>query len=282
MIHTEVEAMRQALVIRNYAPKTIRTYCSVLYTFLTDLNMPLEEISIQRIQDWQYRLVHEGISWTRFNQMVCSVRFYLTKVRMLDLDIRHIPFQRREQKLPRVISREDLRKLLVSSSIRPRDHAIVSLLYSTGLRLGELVHLQLGDIDSNNRLIHVRRGKGAKARQVQLAGQVLEILRNYWRACKVKPRTWLFPGMTADRPLDTSTIQRLLGRLSTRSGLAYPVTPHMFRHSFATHLLEDKADLRTIQALMGHSHIQTTGRYLQVATHHIQSVVNPLDRLLTP
>lgn len=154
----------------------------------------------------------------------------------------------------------------------------MATLYSTGLRISELVELTISDIDSKNMLLHVRQGKGGKDRLVQLSVELLGILRGYYRSCYVKPDKWLFPGRGNDK-MHTSTVQRYIHRLAEKAGIDKKITPHTFRHSFATHLLEDGTDLRTIQALLGHADIQTTEKYLHIAAHHIRTVRNPLDSL---
>jgi len=276
----ELEAMRRALVIRNYAAKTVSTYVSVLGRYLSQLDKPVEAVAAADIQQWQYTLVNrDKVSWSLFNQMVCALRFYFQRVRHCDWDVTHIPYQRRRKKLPTVLTREEVARLLDQARGKPKHYAIVATLYSTGLRLGELVRLTVSDIDSKAMLVHVRQGKGGKDRQVQLSPQLLVILRDYWRSARVKPRTWLFPGISAENPLDPSGIQRIVSALSTRAGIGKPVSPHTLRHSFATHLLEDHTDLRTIQSLLGHSQITTTQVYLHIAAHHLQNVRNPLDRL---
>jgi integrase/recombinase XerD len=276
----ELEAMRKALVIRNYATKTVNTYVSVLKRYLDQLDKPVEDVTPADIQEWQYFLTnHEKVSWSLFNQMVCALRFYFQKVRNCEWPVEHIPFQRRRRRLPSVLSREEVARLLDAARRNPKHHAILATLYSTGLRLGELVKLQIPDIDSKTMLVHVLQGKGGKDRQVQLSPQLLAILRDYYRSCLVKPKTWLFPGAKSDYPLDPSGIQRMVAALSKKAGIDKPVSPHTLRHCFATHLLEDRTDLRTIQSMLGHSNIQTTEVYLHVAAHHLQTVRNPLDHL---
>jgi site-specific recombinase XerD len=277
----ELEAMRKALVIRNYAAKTVSTYVAVLGRYLAQLDKPIDRVTPADIQAWQFTLVNrDKISWSLFNQMVCSLRFYFQKVRLCEWDVKHIPYQRRRQKLPVVLSREEVVRLLDQAAAKnPKHHAILATLYSTGLRLGELVRLQITDIDSKQMLLQVRAGKGGKDRQVQLSPQLLAILRLYYRSCRVKPQTWLFPGPSAENHLDPSGIQRTVTRLAKGAQIGKAVTPHTLRHSFATHLLEDHTDLRTIQALLGHSQITTTEVYLHIAAHHLQKVRNPLDHL---
>jgi len=276
----ELEAMRKALVIRNYAAKTVSTYVSVLGRYLGQLDRPVEAVTPADIQQWQYTLVNrDKVSWSLFNQMVCALRFYFQTVRRCGWDVTHIPYQRRRKKLPTVLSREEVVWLLDQARGKPKRYAIVATLYSTGLRLGELVKLRISDIDSKAMILHVRQGKGGKDRQVQLSPQLLRVLRDYWRSAQVKPKSWLFPGVNIDNPLDPSGIQRMVSSLSKRAGIDKPVSPHTLRHSFATHLLEDRTDLRTIQSLLGHSQITTTEVYLHIAAHHLQTVRNPLDHL---
>lgn len=275
----ELEAMRKAMVIRNYAEKTTATYVAVLKKYLAQLDKPIDTVTPKDIQDWQYHLVHtENVSWSHFNQMVCALRFYFQKVKNVDWPVKHIPFQRTRKTLPTVLNKQEVSQLLSHSRKKPKHYAIVATLYSTGLRISELVELTISDIDSKNMLLHVRQGKGGKDRLVQLSVELLDILRDYYRSCHVKPDKWLFPGRGNDR-MHTSTVQRYIHRLAEKAGIDKKITPHTFRHSFATHLLEDGTDLRTIQALLGHADIQTTEKYLHIAAHHIRTVRNPLDSL---
>lgn len=275
----QLEAMRKALVIRNYAAKTVTTYVSVLSRYLGQLDKPIAEVGPADIQAWQYVLVSRKVSWTLFNQMVCALRFYFQKVRSCIWSVEHIPFQRRRRRLPTILSKEEVARLLDAARGHPKRLAILATLYSTGLRVGELVRLRVSDIDSKAMLVHVHQGKGGKDRQVQLSVQLLATLREYYRSCLDKPKSWLFPGKKLDCPLDPSGIQRMVPALARKAGINKPVSPHTLRHCFATHLLEDHTDLRTIQSMLGHSNIQTTELYLHVAAHHLQNVRNPLDNL---
>lgn len=279
-IECELEAMRRALVIRNYALKTVNVYSSLIKRYLAQLEKPVSDVTLADIQDWQYYLVHHNkVSWTLFNQTVCALRFYFHAVRPRDWPVEHIPFQRKKQQLPSILSKEEISALLLAAKRNQKHYTIVATLYSTGLRIGELVALKITDIDSANMLLHVRQGKGAKDREVQLSNQLLLLLRNYYRSCLVKPTTWLFPSSQNGKHIDPSGIQRMIPAFAKKAGIKKKVSAHTLRHCFATHLLEDHTDLRTIQALLGHSNIHTTSMYLHVATHHLQSVRNPLDYL---
>ena len=161
-----------------------------------------------------------------------------------------------------------------------RDRVLLQVAYGCGLRLSELLHLQVTDIDSARMVIHVRQGKGAKDRLVPLSLRLLEELRAYWRLCR--PRPWLFPGQKPDRPITTSNIQRRFGRLVQQVGLSKHCSMHTLRHSYATHLLEAGVDLLTLKALLGHTSLQTTARYLHVSTHRLQQTPSLLDLLVVP
>jgi integrase/recombinase XerD len=275
----ELESMLKAMVIRNYATKTISTYVAVLKKYLTQLEKSIDSITPEDIYQWQYYLVHtEKVSWSHFNQIVCALRFYFQKVRSVEWPVNHIPFQRKRKQLPTVLNKQEVSSFLFQARKNPRHYAIVATLYSTGLRIGELIDLKITDIDSKNMLLHIRQGKGGKDRKVQLSTGLLNDLRDYYRSCFVKPKEWLFPGRNGER-MHPCTVQRLIHRLTEEAGMKKKITPHSFRHSFATHLLEDGTDLRTIQALLGHSDIHTTEKYLHIAAHHIRTVRNPLDSL---
>ncbi len=153
-------------------------------------------------------------------------------------------------------------------------------MYAAGLRVSELINLQVTDIDSQRQLICVRQGKGHRDRQVMLSPKLLELLRIYWK--RYRPRTWLFPGRNPQRPIIQTTVWHICDQARATAHLSKRVSPHTLRHCFATHLLEDGTDLRRIQILMGHRNLKTTARYLHVSNLAVRSTVSPLDRLCYP
>ena len=178
-----------------------------------------------------------------------------------------------EEKLPMVLSKEEVRKII--SVINCLKHkCIVSLLYSAGLRRSELINLKIADIDGQRRLIHVRQGKGKKDRYTLLSKAVLKDLRQYY--IQEQPKEYLFEGLAGAKYSETSIVM-IIKKATKRAGIHKRVTPHTFRHSFATHLLEDGVDLRYIQELLGHSSSQTTERYTRVASKVFNKIKNPLD-----
>jgi site-specific recombinase XerD len=145
-----------------------------------------------------------------------------------------------------------------------------------------LTHLKVSDIDSQRMVIHVQGGKGRKDRDVMLSPKLLDALREHWRGLQRKPRAWLFPGNrwhTGDTPIDTKVVWNACKEAAQRAGLQKDVHPHTLRHCFATHLLEDGADLRTIQILLGHNDLKETARYLHLSQRHLHAASSPLDSL---
>jgi integrase/recombinase XerD len=177
---------------------------------------------------------------------------------------------------------EEVERLIQSAS-SSLHRVWLLILYATGLRREELVRLKVSDIDSGRMLIHVRQGKGRKDRDVMLSPRLLQELRDYWRSAKPKPTTYLFPGKgshpNGDLPITSKSVWDAVQQAATRAGLDKHVHPHTLRHSFATHLLESGADLRTIQLLLGHADLKTTSRYLHMSERHLKATASPLDSL---
>jgi site-specific recombinase XerD len=165
----------------------------------------------------------------------------------------------------------------VNAYVGIKHRAILMTAYAAGLRLSEVVALRVADIDSRRMVLRVRQGKGRKDREVMLSPRLLALLRRYWQAAR--PRDSLFPGRHPDRPISPSAVQRICKKALRASGPNKRISPHSLRHSFATHLLEAGTDLRTIQILLGHSHLSTTARYTHVSTARLHATSSPLDRI---
>jgi site-specific recombinase XerD len=189
------------------------------------------------------------------------------------------------QKLPPVLSPDEVdRVLTIAASLKAR--AMLTLAYGCGLRAGEVVRLRAGDIDSEQMIIRVVQSKGRKDRHVMLPPEVLDLLRQWWKARPTKrdvgvapEHRWLFAGRTARQPVTTRQFSRLFKDAAKTAGLRKTLSLHSLRHSFATHLLEDGKDIRVIQALLGHEKLETTARYTRVATAIIAKIESPLARL---
>jgi site-specific recombinase XerD len=212
-----------------------------------------------------------------------ALRFlYKKTLRRRDIDIDDLPLVRAPKKLPVVLSPEEVISLIEAA---PNLHhrTLLLLLYATGLRRTEASRLQISDIDSALMLIHVHQGKGGRDRELPLTPKLLAALREYWRACKHKPRTYLFPSrvepIDPERPISDKVVWNACHEAALRAGLTKRIGPHTLRHSFATHMLEAGTDLRTIQLLLGHQRLKDTAVYLHVSRRHLQAAVNPLDQI---
>jgi len=268
------------LRLRNYSPRTIETYVTGVVRIAKHFNRSPDQLGPDDIRAFQLHLLERQVSWCLFNQTVCALRFlYAVTLGRPDM-VTHIPFGKRPKSLPSVLSPEEVVRFL-DAALPGRDRTLFDVAYSCGLRLKELLGLEVADIDSARMVLRIRRGKGQKDRFVPLSPRLLGALRAYWRSCQ--PRTWLFPGLEWSKPLTDGTVQRICHRTAARAGLSKHVTPHTMRHSFATHLLEAGVDLLSVQVLLGHSHFNTTAKYLHISMRRLSQLPQLLDGLrITP
>lgn len=276
------EKMQQDMAIRGLSPKTQSVYLGCMKGFVRFHRRSPDQLDLNNIFKYQVYLVQQKkASWSFFNQSVCAMRFFYKITLNKDWDVKHIPFQKKGSKLPTVLSKEEVRSILnVVSNLK--HNAILQVLYGAGLRIKEALNLSYKDIDSKRMLIWVRQGKGKKDRCVMLSKQLLHTLRAYWKASQPKPVTYLFPGRDLARPLYDRTVQHILKQAKQKTGISKSVTPHVLRHSFATHLLEDGHDVRKIQFLLGHKSLRSTCTYTHVARNFLQQTPSPLDTLADP
>jgi integrase/recombinase XerD len=267
------------LRLRNYSSRTIETYVGRIVCFARHFGRSPELLGPDEVRQFQLHLLGRGVSWSSFNQAVCALRFLYGTTLGRPEQLPLIPYGKRAKKLPSVLSPEEVARLLEAAP-PPRDRLLLQVAYGCGLRLSELTHLRVTDIDSARMVIHVRQGKGGKDRLVPLSQRLLDELRAYWRLCR--PRTWLFPGRRPDRPMTGSNVQRRFGHLVKRVGLTKRCSMHTLRHSYATHLLEAGVDLLTLKALLGHTSLQTTARYLHVSSQRLRQTPSLLDLLGVP
>jgi site-specific recombinase XerD len=216
------------------------------------------------------------VSLSTYIQAVSALRFFYTQTLHRKIDIERIPFPRPSRKLPAILSREEVQKLLQAPRTL-RHRVLLATLYGAGLRVSEVTQLKVRDLDARRGAISVRQGKGRKDRQTLLSHKLVELLRAYWRV--ERPTEWLFPSATGARPISPKAVFLACRNAAQRAGISKPVHPHSLRHAFATHLLEAGTNLRTIQILLGHASLQTTARYLQVADVAVRSTPSPLDSL---
>jgi integrase/recombinase XerD len=274
--------MLEDMRIRNLSPQTQHLYVRNVAAFARYFGKSPEELGLEAIRTYQVHLVEQKkVSYSTLNISVCALRFLYRVTLRRNWDIRRIPMARRDKKLPVVLSEREVWEFLRAiESVKHR--AILMTCYAGGLRIREACHLKVADIDSGRMVIRVDHGKGAKDRYVMLSPRLLTVLRAYWKS--ERPSQWLFPGRTADTPIRESTVRHVCSRACLAAGISKAVTPHVLRHSFATHLIEKGTDIRSIQLLMGHRGLQSTARYMHVAACNVLSTDSPLDSLpeLTP
>jgi site-specific recombinase XerD len=267
------------LRLRNYAARTIDTYVSRIVCFARHFGRSPDLLGPDEVRAFQLHLLEQHVSWSSFNQAVCALRFLYGTTLGRPEQLPMIPYGKRPKVLPSVLAPEEVLRL-IGAAETPRDRVFLQVAYGCGLRLSELLHMQVRAIDSARMVIHVRHGKGAKDRLVPLSRRLLEELRAYWRLHR--PRTWLFPGHKPDQPITGSNMQRRFGRLVRRVGLNKHCSLHTLRHSYATHLLEAGVDILTLKMLLGHRTLETTTRYLHVSTQRLQQTPSLLDLLVLP
>ena len=283
-----LDRVRRALTLRGYSPRTRKVYLGQIRRFLEwcgSRSDPRAADSLpaelgERARAYILELIEErGISKSYQNQVVSALRFLCESVLGRPAVALRIPRPRKESRLPTVLSPQEVARL-IGRARNPKHRALLVLLYSSGLRVGELVRLRPGDLDADRGLLRVRAGKGDKDRYTLLARRAIEVVGVY-RAAFPSDR-WLFPGGKPGRHLTTRSVQRVVKRAARAAGIEKSVTAHTLRHSFATHLLEAGTNLRIIQELLGHKSARTTQIYTRVTTTELRSVQSPLDRLPGP
>lgn len=270
------EAFLQKLELKQYSLNTAKAYVQLFEKFINYYKEhELTNIDENDIRTYLQLLVQEGKSGSYINQMVNSIKFYYEVV--LGMPNRFYSIERppKKKQLPKVISLEEVQAIIKNTN-NIKHKCIVSLLYSAGLRRSELLNLKITDIDSKRMVITVRNGKGNKDRLTILSKAVLEDLRTYYK--DYKPTHYLFEGQNKDK-YSSESVVKIIKYATQKAGSRKKVTPHMLRHSFATHLLENGTDLRYIQVLLGHNSTRTTEIYTQVAINNIKAIKSPIELL---
>jgi integrase/recombinase XerD len=267
------------LRLRNYSPRTIETYVGRIVCFARHFGRSPELLGPKEIRDFQLHMLERRASWSSFNQAVCALRFLYGTTLGRREQMPLIPYGKRPKTLPSVLSPAEVQRLF-DGARSGRERVLLQVTYACGLRLSEVLHLQVCNIDSARMVIHVRQGKGRKDRLVPLSARLLEELRAYWRL--ERPRTWLFPGQKPGQPMSGGNVQRHFRRLANAIGFNKRCTMHTLRHSYATHMVEAGVDIFTLKDLMGHRSLHTTALYLHLRTPHLQQTPSLLDLLVVP
>lgn len=273
------QRMIEDMTIRQFGEKTQRDYVRVVADFARFLGRSPDQATPEDLRRYQLHLASEGASPARMNAAVSALRFFFKITLARQGYGERLATVRKEDRLPEVLSPDEV-ALLLHCAPSLKHKAALSVAYGGGLRVSEITHLKVGDIDSARMLIRVEQGKGRKDRYVMLSPDLLVLLRDWWRSAR--PMGWLFPGRDPGQPITARQLDRACKAAAATAALGKRVSMHTLRHSFATHLLERKTDVRVIQALLGHKKLDTTARYTRVAIKTLGSVESPLSHLRPP
>lgn len=272
----EIKEVKKILIVGGYSNSTIKTYITCLKNFKNYFyKIEIDQLSKDDIIEYLFHLIKNNYSKSTQNQHINAIKFYFEKCLRQKREYYLIERPRKEKKLPNILSKNEI-QLLFNSTYNLKHLTILAVIYSCGLRVSELINIKINDIDNNRMVIHIKKAKGNKDRQVQLTNQLLELLRKYYK--KYLPINYLIVGQNGGK-YSTTSIQKIIKNSSFKAGINKKVTPHTLRHSFATHLLENGTDIRFIQKILGHSDIKTTQIYTHVSNAHLKNIQNPSDNL---
>jgi len=272
--------MERDMVLRGLAVRTRESYLAAVAGLARYAGKRPDRLTDREVQGYLLYLIQERhLAWSSCNVAAQALRFFYHTTLGHSRTRFTIPAPKQPSKLPAIFSREEVSRLLAAASFR-KHRALLMTTYAAGLRVSEVVALQVGDLDGERHAIHVRHGKGGQDRYTLLSERLLTELRTYWQ--QLRPRPWLFPTRDGRRPMHPGTAQKIYYLAKTRAQIAKQGGIHALRHAFATHLLEAGTDLRTIQELLGHRHISTTMRYLHLAQKQVLGQRSPLDLLTLP
>ena len=274
--------MLEDLRMRKFAPKTQAAYLRAIRQFARFLGRSPDTATVENLRDYQLHLIDHGVSPVSLNAAISGLKFFFeVTLGKPELMARMKPV-RVPRTLPVVLSPEEVRRLIAAATNLKHQTAL-SVAYGAGLRASEVVTLRVSDIDSQRMTLRIEQGKGRRDRYAMLSPVLLERLRVWWRVAHAQgcmlDGGWLFPGMDPVDPLTPRQLNRAIQSAAEAAQIDKHVSMHTLRHSFATHLLEQKEDIRVIQVLLGHRKIETTTLYTQVATDLLRKVISPLDRL---
>lgn len=277
-LEVRVKAFASWMRSRRYSESTVGTYSEALRIFLRyHYNKIPEQISNEDLIDFNNNyILHNKLSASYQNQVVNAVKLFFRTIQQRSMEVELIHRPKTAKLLPNILSKEEMKNLLAAPT-NVKHRAMLSLIYSCGLRCGELLRLKFEHVDAQRNLLLIKQSKGKKDRIVPLSNKTIGLLRDYYKA--YSPKVFLFEGQIAGTMYDDRSLQQVLKQNILKAGIAKPVTLHWLRHSYATHLLESGTDLRYIQEILGHSRSTTTEIYTHVSTRNIQNVISPFDDL---
>jgi site-specific recombinase XerD len=265
------------LVVRGMAVRTREAYLGAVAGLAKHYGRRPDRINETEVQNYLLHLIEKRrLSWSSCNVAAQGLKFFYRVTLKRSEAQFGIPTARAPQKLPQILAREEVARL-IDLTANPKHRAMLMTAYGAGLRLNEICHLKVTDIDSARMTIRVEQGKGAKDRYTLLSPRLLAELRRYWAA--YRPSPWLFAGRDPALRVSDTTLQRVYKAAKARAGITKQGGIHALRHAFATHMLEAGVDIHTIQRLMGHGHISSTLRYFHLARRHLANTPSPLELL---
>jgi site-specific recombinase XerD len=277
--------MIEDMALRKLSPKTQSNYLRAVINLTCFLGRSPDTATPEDLRRYQLHLVETGVSSIMLNHTITALRFFFGVTLDHAEVMARMSSVREPRKLPVVLSREEVARLIDAAG-KPKYQAVLSVAYGAGLRASEVVALKVGDIDSTRMTLRVEQGKGRKDRYAMLSPVLLQCLRVWWQAAHAKGKMldggWLFPGQNPVNPMSTRQLNRICHMAAAAADIDKRVSMHTLRHSYATHLLEQKVDIRIIQVLLGHKKLETTALYAQVATDVLREVVSPLESLRPP
>jgi site-specific recombinase XerD len=273
------------MMMRKLSPQTQGAYIRAVIKFTRFLGRSPDTATAEDLRGYQLHLVETGVSSTMLNATITALRFFFAVTLERPEALAKMSSVREPRKLPVVLSREEMARL-IKAAANPKHQAALAVAYGAGLRASEVVALKVQDIDSTRMTLRIEQGKGRKDRYAMLCPVLLERLRAWWRFAHARGKLldggWLFPGHNPVNPMSTRQLNRICHAAAQAAGINKRVSTHTLRHSYATHLLEQKVDIRLIQVLLGHKRLETTALYTQVATEVLREVTSPLESLRPP
>ncbi len=273
-ITKEIEKTKEELKLRAYSPKTIKSYINIIEKFLIEMQKSSFNHTEKDVRKYLLNLMGKNYKRETIRLTIAGIKFYLRNVEKKNIDFSSIPLPKRKKKLPKVVEKNEIKKMIeITKNLKHK--LIIMLAYSSGLRVSELTNLKVQDLDTINNTLMVREGKGSKDRLTIFSENLKEFLLKY--LCEKKESKYLFPGRKGR--LTVKSVQKIIDNAAKKAKINRKITPHMLRHSFATHLLEQGTDLRYIQNLLGHSDVKTTQIYTKVSKVKLKEIKNPLDNI---
>ena len=284
-----ISPLRQRMLddmrMRKLSDKTQSHYIRAVVNLTRFLGRSPDTATAEDLRRYQLHLVEHDRTRTSLNRTITALRFFFAVTLERPEALAKMSTVHEPRKLPVVLSREEVARL-IEAAANPKHQAALSVAYGAGLRASEVVALKVSDIDSNRMTLRIEQGKGRKDRYAMLCPVLLEHLRAWWRFAHAKGKLldggWLFPGQNLVNPMSTRQLNRICHMAAAAADIGKRVSMHTLRHSYATHLLEQKVDIRIIQVLLGHKRLETTALYAQVATDVLREVVSPLESLRPP